>query len=74
MLFRYMIERYPLLSIHDAYLKTLDAGTGRFPTSRIQKGLVLGLGNRDLSEEGVGFGERWESRWRILFESFNHIL
>jgi len=56
MLFRYMIERYPLLSIHDAYLKTLDAGTGRFPTSRIQKGLVLEIGDRDLSEEGIGFG------------------
>ena len=51
-----MIERYPLPAIHDAYLKTLNAGTGGFPTSRIQKGLILELGNRDVSEEGVGFG------------------
>jgi hypothetical protein len=51
-----MIERYPIPAIHDAYLKTLDTGTGCFPTSRIQKGLVLELRNRDLSEEGVGFG------------------
>jgi hypothetical protein len=51
-----MIQRCPLLAFHDTYLKTLDAGTGRFPASRIQKGLVLELGDRDLSEEGVGFG------------------
>ena len=51
-----MIERYPLPAIHDVYLKTLNAGTGGFPTSRIQKGLILELGNRDVSEEGVGFG------------------
>jgi hypothetical protein len=50
-----MVE-YPIPTIRDAYLKTLDAGIGSFPASRIQKGLVLGLGNRDLSEEGVGFG------------------
>lgn len=56
MLFRAMIERYPIPSIHEACLRTLDAGTGSFPTSRIQKALVLELGNRDLSEEGVGFG------------------
>jgi hypothetical protein len=51
-----MIERYPLPVIHGAYLKTLDHGTGCFPTSRIQKGLVLEMEDRDLSEEGVGFG------------------
>ena len=51
-----MIERYPLPAIHDVYLKTHSAGTGGFPTSRIQKGLILELGNRDVSEEGVGFG------------------
>jgi len=51
-----MVERYPIPTIHGAYLKTLDAGTGCIPSSRIQKGLVLGLGDRDLSEEGVGFG------------------
>ena len=56
MLFRSMVQRYPLLAFHDTYLKTLDAGTGCFPASRIQKGLVLELGDRDLSEEGVGFG------------------
>ena len=27
-----------------------------FPSGRIQKGLVLTIGNKDLSEEGVGFG------------------
>jgi len=51
-----MIKRYPIASVHDACLRTLDAGTGCFPTSRIQKGLVLEMGNQDLSEEGVGFG------------------
>lgn len=51
-----MIERYPLPSIHSVFLKTQDAGIGCFPTSRIQKGLVLEMGDRDLSEEGVGFG------------------
>jgi hypothetical protein len=51
-----MIKRYTLSSIRNACLKTLDAGTGCFPTSRIQKGLVLELEDRDLSEEGVGFG------------------
>ena len=51
-----MVQRYPLHAFHDIYLKTLDAGTGGFPASRIQKGLVLELGDRDLSEEGVGFG------------------
>jgi hypothetical protein len=51
-----MVERYPIPNFNDAYLKTVEAGTGSFPASRIQKGLVLGLGNRDLSEEGVGFG------------------
>ena len=51
-----MAERYPIHNFNGAYLKTVEAGTGSFPASRIQKGLVLGLGNRDLSEEGVGFG------------------
>jgi len=51
-----MAERYPVPNFNGAYLKTEEAGTGCFPASRIQKGLVLGLGNRDLSEEGVGFG------------------
>jgi hypothetical protein len=51
-----MAERYPIRNFNGAYLKTVEAGKGSFPASRIQKGLVLGLGNRDLSEEGVGFG------------------
>jgi hypothetical protein len=51
-----MAERYPIRNFNGAYLKIVEAGTGSFPASRIQKGLVLGLGNRDLSEEGVGFG------------------
>lgn len=51
-----MAERYPIHNFDGAYLKIVEAGTGSFPASRIQKGLVLGLGNRDLSEEGVGFG------------------
>lgn len=51
-----MEERYLIPKFCNACLKTVQAGTGSFPASRIQKGLVLGLGNRDLSEEGVGFG------------------
>lgn len=52
----FMIQKYQLPAISDGYLKTQDAGTGCFPASRIQKGLILGLGDRDLDEEGVGFG------------------
>jgi hypothetical protein len=48
-----MAERYPIHNFNGAYLKTVEAGTGFFPASRIQKGLVLGQGNRDLSEEGA---------------------
>jgi len=51
-----MVQRCPLHAFHDTYLKALDAGTDGFSTSIIQKGLVLELGDRDLSEEGVGFG------------------
>ena len=51
-----MIGRYPLPAIQDVYLKALDGAIGSFPTSRIQKGLILEFGNRDLSEEGIGFG------------------
>jgi hypothetical protein len=51
-----MVRRYPLPAFNDIYLKTLDAGTGEFPASRIQRGLVLERGSLDLSEEGVGFG------------------
>jgi len=50
------MQRYSIHNFKDAYLMAVEAGTGSFPASRIQKGLVLGLGNRDLSEEGVGFG------------------
>jgi hypothetical protein len=51
-----MAERYPIHNFNGAYLKTVEAGAGSFPASRIQKGLVLGFENRDLSEEDVGFG------------------
>jgi hypothetical protein len=51
-----MNQRYPLLAFHDTYLKTLHSGTGFFPASRIQRSLVLEMGDKDLSEEGVGFG------------------
>ena len=39
------------LMINDA-----SEGCGEYPTCRIQKGLVLAHGSKDLSEEGVGFG------------------
>ena len=51
-----MFERFPVQDFQDTYLGTLTAGSGSYPASRIQKGLVLGLKDRDLSEEGVGFG------------------
>ncbi len=35
---------------------TVDPCASGYPASRIQKGLVLGCGDRDLSEEGIGFG------------------
>jgi hypothetical protein len=38
---------------------TLLAGQSRhqgYPTSKIQKGLVISLKGEDISEEGVGFG------------------
>ena len=51
-----MFERFPIPDLQGTYLETLAAGSGSYPASRIQKGLVLGLNDRDLSEEGVGFG------------------
>ena len=51
-----MFERFPIQALRDVYLRTLAAGSGGFPASKIQKGLVLGLSDQDLSEEGVGFG------------------
>jgi hypothetical protein len=51
-----MVQRCPIHAFHDTYLKALDAGSGSVSTSRIQKGLVLEVEDRDLSEEGVGFG------------------
>jgi len=34
----------------------VDSCASEYPASRIQKGLVLRCGDRDLSEEGIGFG------------------
>jgi hypothetical protein len=79
---RYPIQKYPIHNIEDAYLTTVEAGTGSFPASRIQKGLVLGLGNRDLSEEGVGFGlpvlkigsqPLFPGSWRISTTKLNEL-
>jgi hypothetical protein len=33
-----------------------SAGAGKYPTARLQKGLLLADGDHDLAEEGVGFG------------------
>ncbi len=38
------------------YFKNPEIEQGDYPASRIQKGLVLVRENRDLSEEGIGFG------------------
>lgn len=53
-----MLERFPLPAFEGVYIGTMDAGCGcgSFPSSRIQKGLILDRLDRDLSEEGVGFG------------------
>jgi hypothetical protein len=51
-----MFERFLVQDFQDIYFGTLTAGSGSYPASRIQKGLVLGSKDRDLSEEGVGFG------------------
>jgi hypothetical protein len=51
-----MSEIIALKPFHTLHLTTMSSFTSNFPASRIQKGLVLRHGNRDLSEEGVGFG------------------
>jgi hypothetical protein len=51
-----MGEIIPLRPFRDVYLMAVDPCTSVYPTSRIQKGLVLICGDRDLSEEGIGFG------------------
>jgi hypothetical protein len=40
------------LSLHTGQ----SAGAGKYPTARLQKGLLLADGDHDLAEEGVGFG------------------
>ncbi len=51
-----MGEIIPLRPFRKVYLMTIDPSSSGYPTSRIQKGLVLGCEDRDLSEEGIGFG------------------
>lgn len=53
-----MGEIITLRPFHDIYLATAGPFNfnSRYPASRIQKGLILKHGHRDLSEEGVGFG------------------
>lgn len=51
-----MLEIFPVPANHSIHIGALTAGSGSFPSSRIQKGLVLCRNDRDLSEEGVGFG------------------
>ena len=51
-----MFEIYPFENFPSLCLRAINAGTGSYPSSRIQKGLVLSLAGRDLAEEGVGFG------------------
>ncbi|MDM7912378.1 MAG: hypothetical protein QUS09_04705 [Methanotrichaceae archaeon] len=51
-----MGEIIPLRPFRNVYLMTVDPSASVYPASRIQKGLVLGCGDRDLSEEGIGFG------------------
>lgn len=56
-----MGEIVALRPLNDVSLTTLEPSnskpiSSKYPSSRIQKGLVLQHGNRCLSEEGVGFG------------------
>jgi hypothetical protein len=53
-----MGEIITLGPFQDVYLTTTDPFNfnSQYPASRIQKGLILKKGHRDLSEEGVGFG------------------
>lgn len=53
-----MGEIITLRPFQDVYLTTTGPFNfnSQYPASRIQKGLILKKGHRDLSEEGVGFG------------------
>ena len=51
-----MLERFPVSAFQGVHFKALRARSGNFPSSRIQKGLILCWKDLDLSEEGVGFG------------------
>jgi hypothetical protein len=51
-----MLERFPVPAFQGVHFGALRARSGNFPSSRIQKGLILCRKDLDLSEEGVGFG------------------
>lgn len=51
-----MNRSIPLNSMENVALMIANPGSGVYPSSKIQKGLVLALNGKDVSEEGVGFG------------------
>jgi hypothetical protein len=78
-----MLERFPLPAFQDVYIGTVAAGSCSFPSSQIQKGLILGRLDQDLSEEGVGFGmpalkfgaeSIFPGSWKMSAERYNGLL